>query len=45
MCSGPLRYDYLSSGRWVYHRDGRDMLRMLQDEFRQLTGSPDLSLE
>ncbi len=37
--SGPLRYDYCN-GRWVYHRDGRDMLGMLQEELTQLCGIP-----
>lgn len=33
--SGPLRYDYVD-GRWIYHRDGREMKTMLQEELSTL---------
>lgn len=42
--SGPFRYDYCGSGRWVYSRDGREMHEQLQEEMERLLGAaPDLS--
>jgi len=37
--SGPVRYD-LVGGRWVYHRDGHEMLARLRDEVSGLVGAP-----
>jgi frataxin-like iron-binding protein CyaY len=33
--SGPYRFD-LSDGKWVYHRDGSELLSLLEDEFFKL---------
>ncbi|KXZ42691.1 hypothetical protein GPECTOR_124g491 [Gonium pectorale] len=41
--SGPFRFDY-SDGRWLYHRDRRDLVKLLEAEISQLVGSP-LKLE
>ncbi|KAL6771706.1 FTX1 [Auxenochlorella protothecoides x Auxenochlorella symbiontica] len=35
--SGPVRYDYID-GRWVYRRDGHDLLERLETEVKELTG-------
>jgi frataxin len=35
--SGPFRYDS-SNGRWVSPRDGRDMVKQLEEEMEQLLG-------
>jgi frataxin len=41
--SGPFRYDW-HEGRWVYRRDGRELLSQLQQELAQLLGrAPDLT--
>lgn len=41
--SGPFRYDY-HEGKWVYHRDGRELLTQLEREFNSLLGSaPELA--
>ncbi|KAG2485050.1 hypothetical protein HYH03_016148 [Edaphochlamys debaryana] len=37
--SGPFRFDF-ASGRWVYHRDGRDLVRQLEEEVGGLVGAP-----
>lgn len=36
--SGPFRYDHQPGGRWVYHRDGRDLVKQLQQELKGLLG-------
>ncbi|PNH09606.1 Frataxin, mitochondrial [Tetrabaena socialis] len=41
--SGPFRFDY-SDGRWLYSRDGRDLVRLLQAEITGLVGA-ELKLE
>ena len=38
--SGPLRYDLAPGGRWVYHRDQRDLVVQLQQELEGLVGAP-----
>lgn len=40
LCSGPFRFDCAGAGRWVYSRDGHDLVQQLQDEMGVLTGSP-----
>lgn len=42
-CSGPVRYDIID-GRWVYLRDGHDMLERLESEFVGMFKEP-LGLE
>eukprot|EP01023_Acetabularia_acetabulum_P029902 TRINITY_DN2816_c0_g1_i1.p1 TRINITY_DN2816_c0_g1~~TRINITY_DN2816_c0_g1_i1.p1 ORF type:complete len:203 (+),score=6.33 TRINITY_DN2816_c0_g1_i1:54-611(+) len=32
---GPVRYDCVD-GRWIYHRDGHDMVEILEQEFSQI---------
>eukprot|EP00884_Botryococcus_braunii_P002290 jgi/Botrbrau1/12061/Bobra.0295s0016.1 len=36
--SGPVRYDYVD-GRWVYLRDGHDLLDRLEQELKALCGA------
>lgn len=36
-CSGPFRFNY-HEGRWVYHRDGRDLQQQLAQEIGGLLG-------
>jgi frataxin len=36
--SGPVRYDWVN-GRWVYHRDGHEMLERLSAELSELCGA------
>ncbi len=37
--SGPFRFDLQpGSRRWVYRRDGRDLLHQLEAELKALTG-------
>lgn len=35
--SGPMRYD-LVGGRWIYARDGHDMVERLRDELTAMVG-------
>ena len=35
--SGPMRYD-LVGGRWIYARDGHDMVERLRDELSAIVG-------
>jgi len=42
--SGPLRFDPAPGGRWVYRRDGRDLVHQLEQEIGGLVGRP-LSLD
>lgn len=44
LSSGPFRYDYTTGGRWVYHRDGRDMLKQIEAELEGLLGAAPPSL-
>ena len=37
--SGPVRYDW-DEGRWVYQRDGHEMLSRLSEEITELLGTP-----
>lgn len=36
--SGPARYDW-QAGRWVYKRDGHELLQQLSQEMTQLLGT------
>ncbi|EFJ48187.1 mitochondrial matrix protein frataxin [Volvox carteri f. nagariensis] len=36
--SGPFRFDYVN-GRWNYNRDGRDLVRQLEQEIGALVGT------
>ncbi|GFR42929.1 hypothetical protein Agub_g3826 [Astrephomene gubernaculifera] len=37
--SGPFRFDHIE-GRWLYHRDRRDLLLQLEQEISALVGAP-----
>ncbi|MEW5317859.1 MAG: hypothetical protein WDW38_009123 [Sanguina aurantia] len=42
--SGPFRFDHTPEKRWIYSRDGRDLVKVMQEELCSLLGAP-LSLE